>query len=218
MKYLPCREAVTRPTPSALLHCLSARGQCMCVCVCGGVSVCECLFCSCVAPVVVGAAVAVCFRLRFMAAHRGCQWWPTAWLAQGKESGGEGSRVSARRTYVLAWLHINSGIFCCCYDASGVKVFSGSICKSVAWGKKNTVAVQQERVQARGKGVNTTHFVYNFSLSDFLAFGFCLPFSFWHSHFVALALLLFVFFARLPTYAICLFMSLFICLFLYLQS
>lgn len=132
-----------RPPPSYTVS-VPEVSVCVCVCVlvCGSVSVCECLFCSCVAPVVVGAAVAVCFRLRFMAAHRGCQWWPTAWLAQGKESGGEGSRVSARRTYVLAWLHINSGIFCCCYDASGVKVFSGSICQSVAWGKKNTVAVQ----------------------------------------------------------------------------
>lgn len=56
-----------------------------------------------------------------------------------------------------------------------------------------SVAVQYGEGAGGGTGVNTTHFVYNFSLSDFLAFGFCLPFSFCHSHFVALALLLFVF-------------------------
>lgn len=72
------------------------------------------------------------------------------------------------------------------------------------------------RQRATRTGVNTTHFVYNFSLSDFLAFGFCLPFSFWHSHFVAVAAFV-VRFAR-SSCAICLFMSLFICLFLYLQS
>lgn len=100
MKYLPCRGAVTRPTPCALSYTVLVPEVSVGVWECVCVGVCRCM----------SACYALVLRLLLLFAFGLGLWLRTggandgqrlAWHEGRRRRGGDG-RLSARRTYVSA--------------------------------------------------------------------------------------------------------------------